>query len=401
MTSKNISNLLIFSILLISHIGKSQSKDEYYLMIGTYTRSKTALHPQTSEGIYVYKFNTNSGDFSAVSIAKDVSNPSFLVVSPNQKNVYSVNETAEESAVSAFRFDKKTGVLTKLNTKPSGGEHPCHVAIDKSGKWVFVGNYTGGSLSVLPVEADGSLGNATQTIKHEGKGTNAARQEKPHVHSVNIAPNNVDVFVPDLGIDKVISYRFDEKTGKLTEGKPAFTKLADGTGPRHFTVHPNGRFAYVIQELSSTVTGFNYANGLLTPFQTISTLAKDFQEKSKNFCADIHISPDGKFLYGSNRFVDAGNKNSIFATTNLIDTIVIYSIDQKTGKLTYIGNEPVLGKVPRNFMITPNGKFVLVANQETDNITIFKRDAKTGKLTQTGKQIDVPVPVCLKMVSIE
>jgi 6-phosphogluconolactonase len=295
----------------------------------------------------------------------------------------------------------QSGNLTKLNTQSSGGAHPCHVSIDKTGKWVLVGNYSGGNLSILPVEADGSLGKATQTINHEGKGPNAGRQEKPHVHSVNIAPNNRDLFVPDLGIDKIMTYNLDTKNGKLLEGKPAFTKVADGSGPRHFTVHPNGKFAYVIQELSSTVTAFNYALGKLSLFQTITTLAKDFKDKNKSFCADIHISPDGKFLYGSNRFVDAGNKNGVFAPTNTIDTIVIYSIDQKTGKLTYIGNEPVLGKVPRNFMITPNGKFVLVANQETDNITIFKRDAKTGKLSPTGKQIEVPVPVCLKMVSVE
>jgi 6-phosphogluconolactonase len=264
----------------------------------------------------------------------------------------------------------------------------------------LVGNYTGGNLSVLPINADGSLSAATQTINHEGSGPNKSRQEKPHVHSVNISPNNKDIFVPDLGIDKIVGYSLDAESGKLSPSNTTFTKVEDGSGPRHFTIHPNGKFAYVIQELASTVTGFNYINGQLKPFQTISTLANDYKEKDKNFCADIHISSDGKFLYGSNRFVDAGNKNGVFATNNVIDTIVIYSIDQKTGKLTYIENEPVLGKVPRNFMITPNGKFLLVANQETDNVVIFKRNSKTGKLTLTGKEIKVPVPVCLQMTSI-
>ncbi len=385
---------LYCSLLFWPQISKSQSKDEQYLIVGTYSR-------RASEGIYVYKFNTNTGDFSAVSVAKGIKNPSFLAVSPNEKFVYSVGETDTDGSVTAYGFDKKSGNLTKLNTQLSGGANPCHVSIDKTGKWVLVGNYSGGNLSILPVNVDGSLGKATQTINHEGKGTNAARQEKPHVHSVNIAPNNVDVFVPDLGIDKIVKYSLDAKNGKLLAGKTLFTKVADGTGPRHFTVHPNGKFAYVIQELSSTVTGFNYVAGKLTPFQTVTTLAADFENKSKSFCADIHISPDGKFLYGSNRYVDSENPNNRFAPNITTDTIVIYSIDQKTGKLTYVGNEPVLGKVPRNFMITPNGKFVLVANQETDNITIFSRDAKTGKLKPMGKQIEIPVPVCLKMVGVE
>ena len=376
MKSKNTFIALLLGLFFLPNIGKSQAKEDQYLIIGTYTRT-------TSEGIYVYKFNTNTGDFSAISIAKGIKNPSFLTVSPNQKFIYSVGETDGDGSVSAFSFDKKSGNLTKLNTQSSGGANPCHISIDKTGKWVLVGNYSGGNLSVLPVEADGLLGKPTQTIQHEGKGPNEARQEKAHVHSVNIAPNNVDVFVPDLGIDKVVTYSLDAKTGKLSEGNPAFTKVTDGSGPRHFTIHPNGKFAYVIQELSSTVTAFNYAKGTLSAFQTISTLPKD--SKENNACADIHISPDGKFLYGTNRFFDA---------------IVSYSIDPKTGKLTYIENVPVLGEIPRNFMITPNGKFVLVANQKTDNITIFKRNAATGKLTSTGKQIAVPMPVCLKMISV-
>jgi 6-phosphogluconolactonase len=398
MNFKKLLTAFYCSLLFLPQIGKSQSNENQYLMIGTYTRANTK---NPSKGIYVYQFNTNTGDFSPVSEATGIKNPSFLAISPDQKFVYSVGETDGDGSVSAFSFDKKTGNLTKLNTQASGGANPCHVSIDKTGKWVLVGNYSGGSLSILPVETDGSLGKATQTIQHEGHGPNAARQEKPHVHSVNIAPNNSDVFVPDLGTDKIVTYTLDAKNGKLLAGKPAFTKVADGAGPRHFTIHPNGKFAYVIQELNSTVTAFNYAKGKLIPFQTITTLATDYEEKNKNFCADIHISPDGKFLYGSNRFVDASSGKAVFAKNNSIDTIVMYGIDQKTGKLTYIGNEPILGKVPRNFMITPNGKFLLVANQETDTITIFERDAKTGKLTPTGRQIEVPVPVCLQMISME
>ncbi|AFK03143.1 protein of unknown function DUF2394 [Emticicia oligotrophica DSM 17448] len=393
MNFKNIISGLLCSFFLCPQIGISQNTTEQYLLVGTYTR-------KNSEGIYVYKFNLNTGDFSRVSVASGIKNPSFLAVSPNQKFVYAVSEISD-GIVYSYSFDKNTGMLTNLNTQSAGGADPCHISVDKTGKWVLVGNYSGGNLSILPVEPNGSLSAASQTINHSGSGPNKGRQEKPHVHSVNISPNNRDVFVPDLGIDKIMTYSLNAQNGKLVEGKPAFTKVADGSGPRHFTIHPNGKFAYVIQELSSTVTAFNYVSGKLSPIQTITTLAKDFKYKNKSFCADIHISPDGKFLYGSNRFVDAGNKNGIFAPNNTTDTIVIYSIDPKTGKLTYIGNEPVLGKIPRNFMITPNGKFVLVANQETDNITIFNRDVKTGKLSPTGKQIEVPVPVCLKMIDVK
>ena len=367
---------LIFATTFVNAQNKPKKKmnSDFHLLVGTYTSGK-------SEGIYVYKFNALTGDFTAESIAKNVKNPSFLAVSPNEKFVYSAGEIDKNGAVYAFSFDKKLGNLTQLSTQSSNGNYPCHVAIDKTGKWVIAGNYGAGSLTVLPVEANGGLGKPTQTIQHEGKGKNAERQESPHVHSINIAPNNIDVFVADLGIDKLVTYSLDAKTGILSKGNPAFTKLEDGTGPRHFTMHPNGKFAYVIQELSSQITAFDYKKGSLTAIESISTLPADY--KGANSCADIHISPDGKFLYGSNR---------------IHDSIVIYSIDQKTGKLTYIINESTKGKKPRNFIIDPTGNYVLVANQETDNIVIFKRDAQKGTLTPTGQEISVPNPVCLKMI---
>jgi 6-phosphogluconolactonase len=369
-------SLLANSVTFAQSPIKKAKSDDFHLLIGTYTTGK-------SEGIYVYKFNVKTGEFKAESIAKNVKNPSFLAVSPDEKYVYSAGEVDNNGAVYAFSFNKKSGDLTQLSTQSSNGNFPCHVAIDKTGKWVIAGNYGAGSLTVLPVEANGSLGKPTQTIQHEGKGINAERQEKPHVHSINIAPNNRDIFVADLGIDKIVTYSLDAKTGKLTNGNPPFTKVQDGSGPRHFTIHPNGKFAYVIQELTSQVTVFDYKNGSLVAKQSLSTLPADF--KGDNSCADIHISPDGKFLYGSNRFHD---------------TIVIYAIDPKTGTLTYIGEQSVMGKVPRNFMIDPTGNFVLVANQKTDNIVIFKRDKVKGTLTPTGKEIAVPTPVCLKMISL-
>jgi 6-phosphogluconolactonase len=367
-------SLIIHTFTNAQNKPKNKMNNDFHLLIGTYTSGK-------SEGIYVYKFNVKTGEFEAESIAKNVKNPSYLVVSHNEKYVYSAGEIDKNGAVYAFAFDKKTGILKQLSTQSSNGNYPCFVDIDKTGKWVFAGNYGAGNLTVLPVEANGGLGKPMQTIQHEGKSINLSRQESPHVHSVNVAPNNIDVFVPDLGLDKIFTYKLDAETGKLTPGKPAFTKMQDGSGPRHFTVHPNGKFAYVIQEISSDVTAFDYKKGALTPIQTISAKPAGFTGDFN--CADIHISPDGKFLYGSNR---------------VHDSLVIYSINTKTGKLSYVAHQSVIGKKPRNFMIDPTGNFVLVANQDSDNITIFKRDMKTGMLTPTGKEIAVPNPVCLKMV---
>ena len=368
---------LIFANTFTNAQNKHKNKMNYdfHLLVGTYTSEK-------SEGIYVYKFNVKSGEFELESTAKGLKNPSYLVVSPDEKYVYSAGEIDKNGAVYAFAFDKKMGNLKQLSTQSSNGNYPCFVDIDKTGKWVFAGNYGAGNLTVLPVEGNGGLGKPTQTIQHEGKSVNPDRQEGPHVHSVNVAPNNVDVFVPDLGLDKIFTYSLDAKTGKLTAGNPAFTKVQDGSGPRHFSVHPNGKFAYVIQEISGDVTAFDYKKGALTAIQTISAKPAGFTGDFN--CADIHISPDGKFLYGSNR---------------VHDSLVIYSIDTKTGKLTYVAHQSVMGKKPRNFMIDPTGSFVLVANQDSDNIIIFKRDMKTGMLTSTGKEIAVPNPVCLKMVS--
>ncbi|MFT4032038.1 MAG: lactonase family protein [Siphonobacter sp.] len=361
----------------ISFAQPTPYKDNFYLLVGTYTQKK-------SEGIYVYQFNNKTGEFQPISIAKGLNNPSFQAISPDQKYVYSVGETNGEGAVYSFSFDKKTGTLTQLNTESAGGTGPCHVAIDHTGKWVMVGNYGAGSLSLLPVKTDGSLGTPTQTIQHTGTGPNPKRQDKAHVHSINIAANNRDIYVPDLGIDEVTYYRLNDKTGKLTEEQPV--KVAPGAGPRHFTFHPSNKFAYVINELNKTVTAFTYNSqtGALTNIQSISTIPDDY--KGENICADIHISPDGKFLYGSNR----GH-----------DSIAIYAIDQKTGKLTLVDIESAGGKHPRNFMIDPSGRFVLVANRDTDNVVIFNRNAKTGKLNPTGREIQVSMPVCLKMIPTE
>jgi 6-phosphogluconolactonase len=354
---------------------KKTMNNDFHLMVGTYTSGK-------SEGIYTFKFNVKTGEFTPESVAKNIKNPSFLAISSDSKYVYSAGETDKQGSVHSFAFDKKTGVLTPLTSQSANGNYPCHVAIDKTGEWVICGNYGAGNLSVFPVEANGSLGKASQTIQHEGKSINPGNQESPHVHSINIAPNNVDVFVADLGMDKIMTYSLDAKTGKLSAGNPPFTSVKAGSGPRHFEFHPNGKFAYCIQEISGEVVAYDYKKGSLNTIQTISTKPADL--KGDLNCADIHISPDGKFLYGSNR---------------VHDSLAIYEVDAKTGKLAYVAHQSVMGKKPRNFMIDPTGNFVLVANQDSDNIVIFKRDAVKGTLTPTGKEIAVPNPVCLKMVS--
>ena len=357
---------------LISYFSFGQNTD-YYLYIGTYTR-------QTSEGIYVYQFNSKTGDFKPVSITKGT-NPSFLSISSDQRFLYALAGMKGDS-VKAFAIEKPSHHLTLLNSQSLDGSFgACHLAVDKTGRWLIVGNYGSGSLNLLPIQPDGMLGKVKQTIAHEGKSINAERQEKPHVHSINISPNNKDVFVPDLGTDKIMTYALNTETGELANGKIPFTAVAAGSGPRHFTFHPNGKWTYVIQELNSTVTAFQYVDGALEAFQTAKTLPEEYT--GLNWSADIHISPDGKSLYASNR---------------AHESLTIFSIDKKTGKLTLAGRQPVLGKTPRNFAIDPTGNFVLVANQDSDNIVIFKRDHKTGKLTPTGKEIVISQPVCLKFI---
>jgi len=369
------------SLLLIGSFAFSQSKKtsaEKYLLIGTYTSGK-------SEGIYVYKFNTQSGEFKFVSSAK-ADNPSFISVSPNEKFVYAVNENGDDKgSIAAYSFDKKTGVLSYLNKQPSGGDHPCYVNVDSKGKWVVAGNYTGGSLAVLPVNADGTLEPPKQVIKHEGHSVNKDRQEKPHVHSTNFSPDYKWLFVPDLGIDKVMIYSFDDNNGKLQAAKKPYVQTKPGAGPRHFAFHPSGKYAYLMEEMGGTVEVYAYdKHGGLNNIQTISSIPADYNGSAGS--ADIHVSPDGKFLYASNR----GESN----------TIAIFSIGED-GKLKLVGHESTFGKTPRNFNFDPSGNFLVVANQNSDNVVIYKINKQTGMLTPLTGQIQVPNPVCIKWASVQ
>jgi 6-phosphogluconolactonase len=355
------------------------SAQENYLIVGTYTGGK-------SEGVYVFTFNSKSGESKEVSHVK-TSNPSFVAISPDQKYVYAVHEDAAANGnggeISAFAFNKTSAELTYINEQPTQGDHPCYVEVDKTGKWVIAGNYSSGSLSVLPVKPGGGVDEPVTTIQHKGSGINKERQDKPHVHCTVLSKDNKFLFVPDLGMDKVMIYAFDAKTGKLTAAKQPFAKSMDGSGPRHFTFHPNNKYAYLIEELSGTVETFIYNNGTVKNVQRISTMPAG--DTSFAGSADIHVSPDGKFLYASNR----ANAN----------TIAIFKINSQTGKLTFVAHQSTMGQTPRNFNFDPSGNFLLVANQNSDQIVIFKRGKTTGLLSDTGKRIAVGKPVCLRWIS--
>ncbi|MFT3824064.1 MAG: lactonase family protein [Chitinophagaceae bacterium] len=370
--------LLLLAAALFFIQGFSQTDKSYYMLAGTYTSGK-------SKGIYVYKFNTADGSVEEISTAS-ASNPSFLAVSPDEKFVYSVYEDATKGKggdVAAYAFDKQTGKLTFINRQPSGGDHPCFVAVDKTGKWVTAGNYSSGSLSLLPIEEDGSIGMVKTHIEHNGSGIDKSRQASPHVHSTFFTPDNNWLLVPDLGIDKVMIYNFEAATGTLTPGIPAFAKVTDGAGPRHLDFSPSHKYVYLIEEMGGNVVVYKYKNGELTPVQRVSALPDGF--KGTIGSADIHVSPDGRFVYASNR----GSSNNI----------AIFKVNPRNGKLSMFSLVPTGGITPRNFSIDPSGKFLLVANQNSDNIVIFKRDVETGHLTATGKQISIPNPVCIKWIN--
>ena len=375
--------LSLLSILItsfsLSVMAQTSKEGNYYLLVGTYTNE------QKTNGIHVYTFNTGSGDFEERSKVTNITNPSFLAVSKDKKNVYAVSEGGQGKGLNAFSFDIKTGKLELLNTGSAGGNGPCYVSVDDKKQWVFAGNYGGGSLSATKLNADGSLSQTTQVIQHEGSSVNKSRQDKPHVHAVVLSPDDRFLMVPDLGTDKVNVYSFDpSKANPLAPATPAFATANAGGGPRHLTFHPNGKYAYLVLEMEGAVAAFDFKNGSLKAKQTITMLAPGFSGKVG--AADIHVSPDGKFLYASNR----GEANEI----------VVYAIDKK-GALTYAGRQSSAIDTPRNFAIDPTGNFVLVGNQNGNDIAIFKRDKNTGLLSDTNKRIQVDKPVCLKFVAIE
>jgi 6-phosphogluconolactonase len=349
-----------------------------FLYIGSYTFA-------VSEGITICRFDPEQGTLRLLDVCRAIENPSFLMFDRSHNFLYAVIETDDfggqkSGAVSAFRRDAKTGNLTLLNKMPSLGAHPCHLTIDQTGRFMLVANYTGGNVAVLPIQPDGKLGKAVDMVRHTGSGPVKDRQSVAHAHSVNLSPDNRFAFVCDLGMDKIMIYRFDDKTGQLSPADTPFFQTAPGAGPRHFTFSKEGNNAFVVNELNSTITCLKYdsGTGILTEIQTLSTLPPEFA--GENTCADVHIHPNGKFVYASNR----GS-----------DSIAVFAINQDSCRLELIQHQPTLGKTPRNFIIHPTGRYLLAANQNSGSVNVFSLNPETGKLTSTGNSISIDKPVCL------
>jgi 6-phosphogluconolactonase len=356
------------------------------VFIGTYTRRESFVDGK-AEGIYVYHMDPATGDLSHVATVDGVINPSFLAIDRQGTHLYAVNEITGDKGphgtVSAFAIEPATKDLDFLNKQSTHGLAPCYVSVDPTGCYVLVANYETGSLCVLPVETDGRLGEATDVVQLQGSGPNLQRQEGPHAHMILPGYDGRTIFAVDLGTDRIMVYRLDLERGKLLPADPRWVQLAPGTGPRHLAFHPNGRFAYVIGELRSTVTVLAYdgGHGTFEELQTISTLPEGFT--GQNLGAEIQVAPSGRFVYASNR----GH-----------DSIVIYAIDQNTGRLSLVGHEPARGIGPRFFTIDPSGTFLFVANQDSDTIVTFRIDQSSGELAATEHTTQVPTPVCLRLL---
>ena len=372
--------MIAFMLVITQNLS---AHEEHYVYFGTYTRG-------ASEGIYYSEMDPKTGELSEPKLAVKVDNPSFLAIHPDKKHIYSIGAMKDEKgksvgAVNSYSVDHETGKLTLINQQSVIGSGPCHLVVDASGKNVLAANYGSGSVVCVPINADGSLRKASSFIQHEGSSVNPKRQKGPHAHSINVDLNNQFAVAADLGLDKVLVYKLDSQKGLLTPNNPPSVSVPPGGGPRHFAFHPNNKFAFTNNEMTCTVTAFNYdsENGSFSEIQTISTLPVDLQDSFST--AEIRVHPNGKFLYVSNR----GH-----------DTIAIFGIDQETGNLTVIGHESTRGKIPRNFNLDPSGKFLIVANMTSDNVVPFHIDRKTGKLTPTGQDLKVPSSCCVRFLDV-
>jgi 6-phosphogluconolactonase len=355
---------------------------ECLVYVGTYTGAK-------SKGIYAFRLNLAKGSLTPAGLAAETTSPSFLALDPTGHFLYAANEVSTFNgkpggAVSAFSIDRTSGKLTLLNQQTSGGAGPCHLFVDKNSKAVLVANYTGGSVEVIPIGDHGRLGEPSAFLQHKGSSVNANRQKEPHAHSINVDAGNRFAVAADLGLDKLLVYKFDADKGTLTPNDPPFTAVKAGAGPRHFAFHPNGRFAYAINELHSTLTAFSYDSnhGVLAELETLPTIP---QPVPGNSTAEVQVHPSGKFVYGSNR-----GHNSI----------AVFQIDSQLGRMKYVENESTQGKTPRNFGIDPTGTYLLAANQDSDSIVVFRIDQTTGELTPTGQKVEAPTPVCVKFLRL-
>ena len=393
--------------LLAGRTASAQAKD-YFVYFGTYTGFRFVRHSKTqgvgeshSKGIYVSRFNAATGTLSEPELAAEIINPSFLTISPDNRFLYAVTEDPlsvgppldHVSYVSAFAIDAATGKLRLLNTLPTGGTSTCFISMDKTGKYVLMSNFGSGSVSVIRVKEDGSLGELTSFIQNVGHSVNPAIQTSPHPHSILVSPDNRYVIVSDLGLDKVQIFRFDEKTGELSPPDPPFATVKPGGGPRHFAFSPSGKFGYQLSEMSGMVDAFAWdpARGSLTNLQSVETIPHDFA--GENHSAEITVSPDGKFLYESNR-------RNTGDTGWGPETIGIFAIDPEKGTLTLVEQAPTGGIMPRNFAIDPTGSYLLAAHQYSNTVVVFKIDRATGRLSNTGTEIKLDVPVCIQFVPV-
>ncbi len=377
-------------ILLISAVmtglgtvpGSAAEPSRSWVFVGTYT-------DHGSKGIYRMAFDSESGKLSDLKVAAELESPNFLAVHPTQRYLFAVNDAAkgEKAAgeVTSFALDPRSGALARIGRQPVVGQGPCHLVVDASGKNALVANYSDGSVNVLPIGPDGQLGPASDVVRHTGKVFDPVRQERPHAHSINLDKANRFAVVADLGLDRLFVYRFDPARGKLAPNDPPAAKVKDRAGPRHFAFHPDGRHAYVINEIDCTVTAFDYDpdHGTLTEIQTIPTMP--IAVEPRHSTAEVVVHPSGKFLYGSNR----GH-----------DSLAVFAIEPGTGRLKLVEYEPTGGKTPRNFAVDPTGSYLLAENMASDTIVVFRVDAETGALEPTGQVVGVPRPCCAKFVPI-
>ena len=371
--TKLIKRLIVISAILLNFLNIQAQK--YIVFVGSYNKDKT------KEGIYVYELDSLTGAMTKLSSVRNILNPSFLALSANGKYLYACSETQMPNAgsVSGYSFNKDNKTLTFINSQKSGGDNPAFCSLHKNGKWIVNANYSGGSVAVLPLSEDGTILPSAQVIVYAHSSIVKDRQNQSHIHSSVFSPDFKYIFLPDLGADKIRIYRFDDSQTKPLRPAPVpFVKTVGGSGPRHFTFHPNGKFAYCIEELSGTIDVFNYLNGTLKGIQRIATHTDNMKEGFGS--ADIHISPDCKFLYASNR----GTENNI----------AIFGINPD-GTLKSFGYQSTLGNHPRNFSMDPTGKFLLVANMNSGDIVVFKRNTKTGLLTRVGPEVKVSSPSCI------
>lgn len=348
--------------------------------IGSYADAK-------ADGIHQFTLDMATGALTKAGGTSGVANPSFVAISPDRKHLYAIGEVGsfngkKGGAVSSFSIDEKTGALTLVNQQTSGGDGPCFITADKTGKCVLVANYGGGSVESIPV-TDGKLGEPGTFVQHKGSSVNKGRQGEPHAHSINVSPDNKFAFAADLGLDKILVYKLDAEKGTMTPNDPPAAEIPPGSGPRHFAFHPSGKFAYVCGEMTSTVHAMTYDadKGVLKVVQSLSTLPN---EVKGNSTAETQVHPSGKWVYVSNR----GH-----------DSVAVFKVDESTGHLTAVGHQSTGGKTPRNFGIDPTGKFLIAANQSSNNVVVFKIDEKTGMPSPAGHEVQVPKPVCVKFLA--